>query len=143
MGRLSRIACIPTTPQNSYGHAEIWAGITIKSTPYRHESNATCERCVRSIVEGARALLEKAGLPSCFWIFAVRFYCFMHNTHTPDGGQSPWLRRFGEEFKGKRLPFGSLVNFLPKPETLKALPKFEPRGQQGILVGYRLHNGGK
>ena len=114
-----------------------------KSTPYRHESNATCERCVRSIVEGARALLEKAGLPSCFWIFAVRHYCLMHNTRTPTNGESPWLRRFGEEFGGKRLPFGSLVNFLPKPETVKALPKFEPRGQAGILVGYRLHNGGK
>ena len=62
-----------------------------KSTPYRHESNATCERRVRSIVEGARALLEKAGLPSCFWIFAVRHDCLMHNSRTPTNGDSPWM----------------------------------------------------
>ena len=41
------------------------------------------------------------------------------------------------------MPFGSLVTFLPKPETLKAMPKMEPRGVRGIIVGYRLHNGGK
>ena len=88
-----------------------------KSMPCRHESNATCERCVRYIVEGARALLEKAGLSSCFWIFAVHHYCLMHNTCTLTNGESQWLRRFGEELLGKRLPFGSLVNFLPEPET--------------------------
>ena len=43
-----------------------------KSTPYRHQSNAYCERVARKVVEGARALLEQAGLPSCFWTFAVR-----------------------------------------------------------------------
>ena len=48
-----------------------------KSTPYRHQSNAFSERSVRRIVEGARALLEQAGLPSCFWPFAVRYYCLM------------------------------------------------------------------
>jgi hypothetical protein len=29
---------------------------------------------VRKIVEGARAILEHAGLPSCFWVFAVRYW---------------------------------------------------------------------
>ena len=115
-----------------------------KSTPYRHQSNAYCERTVRSIVEGARTLLERAGLPSCFWIFAVRFWCFMHNTEVKDG-ESPWNARHqdGHFPSDLRMPFGSLVSFMPKPETVKAMPKFEPRGQRGILVGYRLHNGGK
>ena len=48
-----------------------------KSTPYRHQSNAYCERIVKKVVEGAGSLLEQAGLPSCFWIFAVRYWCFM------------------------------------------------------------------
>ena len=56
-----------------------------KSTPYRHQSNGFCERTVRKIIEGARALLEQAGLPSCFWIFAVRFWCFAHNIAIKDG----------------------------------------------------------
>ena len=34
-----------------------------------------------------------------------------------------------------------MVTFLPKPETIKAMPKFDPRGNKGILVGYRLHGG--
>ena len=37
-----------------------------KSTPYRHQSNAFCERIVRKVIDGARTLLEQAGLPSCF-----------------------------------------------------------------------------
>ena len=115
-----------------------------KSTPHRHQSNAYCERSVRSVVEGARTLLEQAGLPSCFWIFAVRFWCFMRNTEVVDG-ESAWHARHGAgHFKdAPRMPFGSLVTFLPKPDTVKAMPKFNPRGNKGILVGYRLHNGGK
>ena len=65
-----------------------------KSTPHRHQSNAYCERSVRKVVEGARSLLEQAGLPSCFWPFAVRYWCLMQNTEVIDG-DSPWLRRHG------------------------------------------------
>ena len=41
------------------------------------------------------------------------------------------------------MPFGCLVAYSPKPETIKALPKFAPRGERGVLVGYRLHSGGR
>ena len=37
-----------------------------KATPSRHQNTGYCERVVRKIVEGARALLEHAGLPTCF-----------------------------------------------------------------------------
>ena len=40
------------------------------------------------------------------------------------------------------MPFGCLVEFLPKPDAVKAMPKFEPRANQGILLGYRLQPGG-
>ena len=46
----------------------------------------------------------------------------------------------------KGIPFGGAerqVKFLPRPDTVKALPKFAPRGVPGSIVGYRLHNGGK
>ena len=66
----------------------------------------------------------------------------MHNTEVVEG-ESPWNARHCKgHFAGQRLPFGSLVSFLPKPDTVKAMPKFEPKGNRGILVGYRLHNGG-
>ena len=35
------------------------------STPHRHQSNAYCERTVRKVLDGARALLVHAGLASC------------------------------------------------------------------------------
>ncbi len=44
-----------------------------KATPSRHQNSGYCERVVRKIVEGARDILEHAGLPSCFWTFAVRY----------------------------------------------------------------------
>ena len=45
---------------------------------------------------------------------------------------------------GRRLcPFGCLVDYLPKPEVLRALPKFEPRACQGIFVGHYLQPGGE
>ena len=114
-----------------------------KSTPYRHQGNSFCERTNRKIIEGARTLLEHAGLPSCFWTFAVRHWCFMDNTEIRNG-ESSWNLRHGEgHFAGKRYPFGCLVGFLPPPKTVQAMPKFEPRANQGILVGYRLHPGGR
>ena len=107
-----------------------------KATPSRHQNNGYCERVVRKIVEGARAILEHAGLPSCFWTFAVRYWCFLDNVTVTDG-DSPWnLRHNKGQFAGPLIPFGCLVDYLPKPETVKQLPKFEPRGHQGIFVGY-------
>ncbi len=35
------------------------------------------------------------------------------------------------------------MDYLPKPETVKQLPKFEPRGHQGIFMGYYLQPGGQ
>mgnify|MGYP000043257264 FL=1 len=60
-----------------------------KATPSRHQNNGFCERVVRKIVEGARAVLEHAGLPNCFWTFAVRHWSFMDNV-TVTNGDSPW-----------------------------------------------------
>ena len=60
-----------------------------KSPPPRHQSNGYCEQSVRRVVEGARALLECAGLASCFWPFAVRDWCLMHNAQYT-GRHCPW-----------------------------------------------------
>ena len=42
-----------------------------RATPGRHQAKSYCERTVRRVVEGTRALLENAGLPQCFWSLAV------------------------------------------------------------------------
>jgi hypothetical protein len=59
-----------------------------------------------------------------------------------DVKQTPWAARHsGKQFKGKRLPFGCLIDFLPSP-IADPLPKFAPRAQPGVFVGWRLHPGG-
>ena len=114
-----------------------------KATPSRHQNNGYCERTVRKVIEGARTLLEHAGLPSCFWSFAVRFWCHAHNIKVTDG-DSPWNKRHqkGNFDKKKVIPFGCVVDYLPKPEVSRAMPKFEGRACQGIFVGYYLQPGG-
>ena len=94
-----------------------------KATPSRHQNNAYCERTVLKIVEGASTLLEHAGLPSCFWSFAARFWCHAHNIKVVDG-DSPWNKRHhkGQFDLKKVIPFGTVVDYLPKPEVLRAVP---------------------
>ena len=65
----------------------------------------------------------------------------MHNVTVVEGG-SPWNKRRGQgNWVIPLLPFGCTVDFLPKPDTVKAMAKFEPRAQPGVLVGYRLQLG--
>ena len=41
------------------------------------------------------------------------------------------------------MPFGCLVNFLPRPDVVQTMTTFRGRSNQGILVGYRLQPGGR
>eukprot|EP00959_Pyramimonas_sp_CCMP1952_P035375 741088-Pyramimonas_sp.AAC.1 len=66
---------------------------------------------------GARALLMQAGLPPSFWTYAVRYFCLCYNIRTPAEGRPSWERRFGCRFDAQLLPFGSLVRYVPPPES--------------------------
>ena len=47
-------------------------------------------------------------------------------------GRTAWDRRFGKEFHGKLLPFGSKVIYRrPKHDAAK----FAPRGSEGTMLG--------
>ena len=50
-----------------------------KALPGRHQHNGWCEGQIRNIVQGARTTLEHAGMPQCYWIFAIKHWCIMHN----------------------------------------------------------------
>ena len=77
-----------------------------KAIPGRPSTNGVAERAVRSVVEGARTILEHAGLPARFWKYAVRHWCFSRNVSLRSG-ESSWNLRFGQgHFKGPKLPFG-------------------------------------
>ena len=57
------------------------------------------------------------------------------------GDPSPYWLKFGEDFGGWRLPFGSLVHYRPPKPVLKSLPKFSPTSIPGIFVGWHLEPG--
>jgi hypothetical protein len=104
------------------------------ATPGRPATNGVAERAVRSVLEGTRTVLEQAGLPHKFWPYACRHWCFSHNVQTREGN-SPWHKRHNKgKFKGKRIPFGSLVDFLPSP-IRGGVPKFASRTQPGFSWG--------
>ena len=56
------------------------------STPGRPQNNGVAERVVRTVLEGARAILHASGLPSRWWSRAIRYFCFMHNVTEGRGG---------------------------------------------------------
>ena len=114
-----------------------------RGTPGRHQGNAFCESMIRRAVEGARSLLEFEGFPACYWVFAIRHWCFCHNVEITNG-DSPWNRRHGEgNWTGPLLPFGATVDFMDRPNHVKELGKFEPRASIGLFVGFHLQPGGR
>ena len=102
------------------------------STPGQPQTNGVAERANRTVLEGARTILEHAGLPPQWWPRAVQFLCFARNIEIVRGDSS-WNRRHGKgHFKGPQVPFGALVDFMPSPVRGEA-QKFAPRAVPGIF----------
>ena len=49
------------------------------SVPGRPESNALCERRMRTVTEGAATLLATSGVPRKYWPWAVECFCHLLN----------------------------------------------------------------
>ena len=98
-------------------------------------------------------MLRTAGLPTMFWTWAARCYCFHENVGVEDSDETPWFLTHKEHFKGERLPFGCAVRYLPnrtKKEKKKGKivykdkqAKWDARSRMGIFVGYDMHPGYK
>ena len=46
------------------------------STPGLPRTNGVAERQVQEVINGTRVLLVKAGLPTSYWPYAMRAWCF-------------------------------------------------------------------
>ena len=106
------------------------------------QTNGIIEREVQDMLTGTRTLLVAAGMPGYFWSYAAP--CYMHLDNCvphPKTGQTAWYRRYGEEFTGQLIPFGSAVIFKPSPTKYKT-DKPLPAGMYGIFLGYRFAPGG-
>ena len=81
------------------------------------------ERNVQDITLGVRSLLLAAGLPACFWPFAIQAYCNAENMRPRrmrDGSyMSPYEKRHGSEFPGQNIPFGAGVYYSPPATRAK------------------------
>ena len=117
------------------------------NTPGISQTNSTIELQVQDILHGSRTLLVQAGLPACFWNYSAPHYCFGTNITQHGDRKSAYELRFPQEgkFQHEFYPFGCLVHFM-QTKTLKdddRPAKFAPTGATGILLGYKLHPGGK
>ena len=112
-----------------------------KPPPGDSQSNGVIEALNRRLQEGTRASLAQAGLPICWWSYAIQHWCFLRNTARDATGMSSFQRAGKPEFTGLRLPFGVGVFFYPNQTKYKHQHKFQARLSYGVLVGYGVEPG--
>jgi hypothetical protein len=108
------------------------------STPHDPQANGLAERTGQHIMQGSRTITQKAGMPTSWWPYAARHFAFSDNIKLKDG-TSAFLKRHKVPFKGPHIPYGALVDFLPRDKQ----PKFGNTSIPGIFLGYFLLPGGR
>ena len=74
------------------------------SLPGKKQDNSLAERTNQFIVDQTTACLVHAGLPTCYWIYAITALCHLMNVEEINGS-SAWFRLHGEHSKGERSHF--------------------------------------
>ena len=95
---------------------------------------AKIERKLRDVVEGIRAALSAAGIPTTFWPYAAITLAHNENCLNQEWREMCQKHRFPME----RQVFGSLC-FAKLPEDLSILPKSAETGSPCAFLGYSTH----
>ena len=104
--------------------------------------NSLAERTNQFVLVATTTCLLEAGIPPCFWMYAIRCVSHLLNIEPNDDEVSSWCKLHGEEFKGKMIPFGELVYFKPSnAHAREQQHKFDPMGIPGVFAGYSLGPG--
>ena len=104
--------------------------------------NSLAERTNQFVLVATTTCLLEAGIPPCFWMYAIRCVSHLLNIEPNDDEVSSWCKLHGEEFKGKMIPFGGLVYFKPSDARAREEQhKFDPMGIPGVFAGYSLGPG--
>ena len=111
-----------------------------KSQPGVPQHNAMIERTNQHILTKTIVSMLEAGLPPCYWSFAAPCVALNMNTDF-ENGKSAYALTHGEEFSGKRFPFGSKVLYKPSSTKESDSGKWDLAGSVGVFVGYVIHPG--
>ena len=104
--------------------------------------NSLAERTNQFVLVATTTCLLEAGIPPCFWMYAIRCVSHLLNIEPNDDEVSSWCKLHGEEFKGKMIPFGALVYFkLSDARAREQQHNFDPMGIPGVFAGYSLGPG--
>ena len=110
--------------------------------PGRPSTNSLAERNNQFVIATTTTCLLEAGLPACFWKFAIRCVCHLLNVEPGEDDVSAWCKLHGAEFKGDKIPFGALVYFKPSgARANEQAHKFDPKGIPGVFAGYEIAPG--
>ena len=133
-----KVVCAYSDSAPSFEAAMRELGIPLdKSLPGRSVTNGIAERNNLFIIDTASTCLLHAGLPACFWPYAVEYVSHALNIERLEDG-SAWEKMHKEAFKGKMIPFGAKVHFKPSEARKAEAPsKFSP----SVFAGYVLNSG--
>ena len=73
----------------------------------------------------------------------MQFFCLAYNAMKREREDTPWKKRFGEQFEPVLITFGAEVEYKPPPETRLGLPKLGPKTRFGIYLGPAHYAGGR
>lgn len=106
------------------------------SAPYTAQQNGLAERANRTVIERARSMLQKSGLPLNLWAEAILTAVYLSNLvtnkNTPD--RTPF-----EMFFGRPPVYSHLVEFgqeVHVHDNSKAVSKFSAKTIEAYAVGY-------
>ena len=111
------------------------------SVPGRKVTNSLAERNIQFLVTATTTCLLEAGLPACYWTFAVTCVSHLLNIEELEDG-SAWQKMHKAKFKGPMIPFGAKVTFKPSDARSRSQDtKFDPKGLVGVFAGYVIEAG--
>jgi hypothetical protein len=106
------------------------------SPPYAHEKNGIAERCIQTLFNAVRCLLQEGDLPDKFWTVALHHACYLKNNSPSSslGGKSPMTVLTGAAKSTEHLRlFGSAV-FVKVDETMREA--LSAKARKGVYVGH-------